>query len=333
MPDDVKDKISLFCDVPNKAVIESMNAQTIYEVPLQYEDAGLGDFVLNRLGLEQRENNLAEWRKLVGVLKNPTYECRIAVVGKYTSNGDAYKSIGEALIHAGIPNDCKVHIEWIESDLFENGKTPEELIGHVDGLVVAPGFGLRGIEGKIEAIKYVREKGIPFLGICLGLQMAVIEFARNVCDLEGANSEEMDENVTYPVIHLLPEQKGVKDKGATMRLGSYPCNIVNGTLAAKLYGGSRITERHRHRYEVNNDFREKLTEHGMVMSGVSPDYRLVEMVELPKHPFFIGTQAHPEFKSRPNRPHPLFRGIVEAALKRAKKLGRDKVVPTEPTEA
>ena len=196
----------------------------------------------------------------------------------------------------------------------------------IDGLVVAPGFGLRGIEGKIEAIRYAREEGIPFLGICLGLQMAVIEYSRNVCGLTGANSEEMDEKAPYPVIHLLPEQKDVTDKGATMRLGSCPCNIVNNTLAAKLYGTSRITERHRHRYEVNNDFREKLTEHGMVISGVSPDYRLVEMVELPSHPFFIGTQAHPEFKSRPNRPHPLFRGLVQAATKRAKKLGRGTVV-------
>jgi CTP synthase len=317
MPDEVKDKISLFCGVPVKAVIESMNAQTIYEVPLQYEDAGLGDYVAERLGLETRECNLSEWRKLVGVLKNPTHECTIAVVGKYTSNGDAYKSIGEALIHAGIPNDCKVHIKWIESDTLENGTPPQEILGELDGLVVAPGFGGRGIEGKIEAIRYARESGIPFLGICLGLQMAVIEYSRNVCGLTGANSEEMDDDAAYPVIHLLPEQKHVKDKGATMRLGAYPCNLVHGTLAAKLYGGSRITERHRHRYEVNNDFREKLTEHGLIMSGVSPDYRLVEMVELPSHPFFVGTQAHPEFKSRPDRPHPLFRGIVTAALKRS----------------
>jgi CTP synthase len=316
MPDDVKDKISLFCDVPVKAVIESRNAETIYEVPLQYEDAGLGDFVAARLGLETRDSNLGEWRKLVSVLKQPSHECRIAVVGKYTSNGDAYKSIGEALIHAGIPNDCRVHIEWVESDTLENGKAPAEVLGDIDGLVVAPGFGGRGIEGKIAAIQHARETGIPFLGICLGLQMAVIEFSRNVCGLAGANSEEMDENAPYPVIHLLPEQKHVKDKGATMRLGAYPCNIVHGTLAAKLYGSSRITERHRHRYEVNNDFREKLTEHGLVMSGVSPDYRLVEMIELPSHPFFIGTQAHPEFKSRPDRPHPLFRGLVAAALKK-----------------
>ncbi len=322
MTDDVKEKISLFCDVPARAVIESMNAETIYEVPLLYEDAGLGEFTVNRLGLEARDNNLAEWRKLVGVLKEPTNQCRIAVVGKYTSNGDAYKSINEALIHAGIPNDAKVNITWIESDTFENGTAPAEMLEGIDGIVVAPGFGARGIEGKIEAIQYVREKGIPFFGICLGLQMAVIEFARNVCGYEGANSEEMDENSAHPVIHLLPEQKDVVDKGATMRLGSCPCNIVNGTLAAKLYGTSKITERHRHRYEVNNDYREKLTEHGMVISGVSPDYRLVEMVELPSHPFFIGTQAHPEFKSRPNRPHPLFRGLVKAAVKRAKAEGR-----------
>lgn len=322
MTDDVKEKISLFCDVPARAVIESMNAETIYEVPLLYEDAGLGEFVVNRLGLEARDNNLAEWRKLVGVLKEPTNQCRIAVVGKYTSNGDAYKSINEALIHAGIPNNSKVNITWIESDTFENGTSPAEMLEGIDGIVVAPGFGARGIEGKIEAIQYVREKGIPFLGICLGLQMAVIEFSRNVCGLEGANSEEMDENAAYPVIHLLPEQKDVVDKGATMRLGACPCNIVNGTLAAKLYGSSKISERHRHRYEVNNDYREKLSEHGMVISGVSPDYRLVEMVELPEHPFFIGTQAHPEFKSRPNRPHPLFRGLVKAAVKRAKAEGR-----------
>ena len=322
MTDEVKEKISLFCDVPARAVIESMNAETIYEVPLLYEDAGLGEFVVKRLGLEERENNMAEWRKLVGVLKQPNNQCRIAVVGKYTSNGDAYKSINEALVHAGIPNDAKVQIDWIESDTFENGTSPGELLRNVDGLVVAPGFGSRGIEGKIEAIRYVRENGIPFLGICLGLQMAVIEFARNVCGLHGANSEEIDEAAPHPVIHLLPEQKGVVDKGATMRLGSCPCNIVHGTLAAKLYGTSKITERHRHRYEVNNDYREKLSEHGMAISGVSPDYRLVEMIEIPQHPFFIGTQAHPEFKSRPNRPHPLFRGLVKAAVKRAKTEGR-----------
>ncbi len=317
MPTDVKEKISLFCDVPVNAVIESLTVDTIYEVPLWYESAGLGDLVVQRLGLEPNESSLEEWRALVNTIKNPKRTCRIAVVGKYTSNGDAYKSIGESLIHGGIPNDARVEITWIESDSLEDGRLPEEFLSGIDGLVVAPGFGERGVEGKINAIRYAREQGIPFLGICLGLQMAVIEFARNVCGLEMANSEEITPSPPYPVIHLLPEQRDVTDKGATMRLGSWPCKITPNTLAHKLYGDTRITERHRHRYEVNNDFREKLSEHGMVISGVSPDYRLVEMIELPDHPFFIATQAHPEFKSRPNRPHPLFRGLVEAAVKHA----------------
>lgn len=314
LPAEVKDKISLFCGVPPQAVIESMTVETIYEVPLLYEDCGLGDFVTNRLGMDTRPGNLEQWREIVKTLREPSHRCMIAAVGKYTSNGDAYKSINEALIHAGIPNDCRVDVRWIESDALENGVQPEEMLSGCDGLVVAPGFGNRGIEGKIQAIRYARESGMPFLGICLGLQMAVIEFARNVCNLEGANSEEMCENPAYPVIHLLPEQKEIKDKGATMRLGTYPCNVANKTLALKLYGDSRIEERHRHRYEVNNDFREQLQLNGMAISGVSPDYRLVEMVEIASHPFFIATQAHPEFKSRPNRPHPLFKGLVGAAL-------------------
>lgn len=321
LTEDVKDKLSLFCDVPSRAVVESMNVETIYEVPLKYEEAGLGDFVNERLGLEARKVDLTEWSSLVKTLKNPKHTCRVAVVGKYTSNGDAYKSINEALIHAGIPNDARVEVKWIESDSLEHGRPSEESLGDVDALVVAPGFGGRGIEGKIEAIQYAREAGLPFLGICLGLQMAVIEFARNVCGLEGANSEEMNEHPSYPVIHLLPEQKHVTDKGASMRLGSWPCNLVAGTLSAKIYGSTRVEERHRHRYEVNNDFREKLHEHGMVISGVSPDYRLVEMIEVPGHPYFIGTQAHPEFRSRPNRPHPLFDGLIKAAVLRTKTAG------------
>ncbi len=320
LDEDVKEKISLFCDVPSRAVVESLDVSTIYEVPLCFEASGLGDFVIERLGMEKRPSNLKEWESLVDTLKSPSNSCPIAVVGKYTSNGDAYKSISEALIHAGIPNDSRVDITWIESDSLESAKSPEDFLCGVDGLVVAPGFGMRGVEGKIAAIKYARETGLPFLGICLGLQMAVIEFARNVCGLADANSEEMADNPPYPVIHLLPEQRGVKDKGATMRLGAYPCNITSGTLAYELYQGSRISERHRHRYEVNNDFREKLNECGMVISGVSPDYRLVEMVEIPAHPFFIGTQAHPEFKSRPNRPHPLFQGLVKAAVQRKAKI-------------
>ncbi len=313
IPDDVREKISLFCDVDSEAVIESTNVPTIYEVPLRYEDCGLGNLIVSRLGLEERPIDLSEWRQVVQTLKNPVKSCRIAVVGKYTSNGDSYKSIAESLIHAGIPYSSEVEIKWIESDELETDNAAI-LLADVDALVVAPGFGARGIEGKIEAVRIARETHIPFLGICLGMQMCVVEFARNVCGLVDANSEEMNPSAPYKVVHLLPEQHGVTSKGGTMRLGSYPCNVSNGTLAQKLYGSSRITERHRHRFEVNNDFREKLGEHGMVISGVSPDYRLVEMVEIPTHPFFIATQAHPEFKSRPNRPHPLFAGLVEAAL-------------------
>lgn len=315
LDDDVKGKISLFCGVPSNAVVESLNAETIYEVPLVYENAGLGDYVCDKLRLESKPPQTEEWEKLVDTIKRPKNQTRIAVVGKYTQNGDAYKSIAEALVHAGIPNDCGVDIKWIESDSLKG----EEDLRDVDGLIVAPGFGERGIEGKIRAIQCARESGLPFLGICYGLQMAVIEFARNCCGLEGASTEEVLENspsasIAYPVIHLLPEQRNIKDKGATMRLGSYPCNLVHNSLAHKLYNSTRIDERHRHRYEVNNDFREKLAEHGMVISGVSPDYRLVEMIEVPAHPFFIATQAHPEFKSRPNRPHPLFAGLVKAAI-------------------
>ena len=316
LPGDVREKLSLFCDVPERAIVESMNAKTIYEVPLVYERSGVGDFVVERMELEPRPSNIKEWETLVERLKNPKGSCTVAVVGKYTSNGDAYKSIAEALVHAGIPNDCRVEVKWIESSEFEETSNPVGLLAGADAVVIAPGFGGRGIEGKIKALQHVRESGVPFLGICLGLQMAVIEFARNVCGLAGANSEEFTDDSPYPVIHIMPEQVGIDDKGGTMRLGSYPCNITAGTLAAELYESTRIDERHRHRYEVNNDFRELLIEKGMVVSGVSPDYRLVEMIELPSHPFFIATQAHPEFKSRPNRPHPLFKGLVKAALKR-----------------
>ena len=311
---DVKEKISLFCDVPTEAVVESLNAETIYEVPLMYESAGLGDLVSTRLGLETRPPALQEWESIVSRLKNPTSSCCIALVGKYTQNGDAYKSIAEALVHAGGANDCTVDIRWIESQTLESTVDPASVLSDVDAVIIAPGFGDRGIEGKIRAMQYVRENKIPFLGICLGLQMAVIEFARNVCGLEGANSTEVEPDAPYPVINVMPDQTKVKSKGGTMRLGTYPCNITAGTLAHELYGSTRAEERHRHRFEVNNDFRELLIENGLVVSGVSPDYRLVEMIELPTHPFFIATQAHPEFKSRPNRPHPLFMGLVKAAL-------------------
>ena len=314
---DVKDKITMFCDVPREAVIESLNADTIYEVPLVYSKLGFDELVLDRLQLDKKEAKSQEWEELVSAIKNPERECRIALVGKYTNNGDAYKSIVEALVHAGIPHKTRVILEQIPSEHFENGTDPASALGHVDGVIIAPGFGERGIEGKINALRYVRENNVPFLGICLGLQMAVIEYARNVCGLACANSEEFTSRIPsdFPVIHLMPDQHGVSDKGATMRLGTYPCHLSPGTLAFELYGVSPIQDRHRHRFEVNNQFRELLIQHGMVVSGVSPDYRLVEMIELPSHPFFIATQAHPEFKSRPNRPHPLFRGLVAAAVK------------------
>ena len=314
LEDDQISKISLFCGVPPQAVIESRTVDTIYEVPLSYEEAGLGDYVCKKLGLDCGAPDSAEWMGLVDTLKNPETRVTVAVVGKYTSNGDSYKSIAEALTHAGIPNRTGVDIRWIESDLLEKADDPWSLLEGADALLVAPGFGGRGIEGKIEAIRHAREGGLPFLGICLGLQMAVIEYARNVVGLAGANSEEMDPNAPHPIIHLLPEQRDVVDKGATMRLGTYPCNLVFGSIAAGLYGGTRIEERHRHRFEVNNDYRERLQEAGMVISGVSPDYRLVETIEIPGHPFFVATQAHPEFKSRPNRPHPLFTGLIAAAV-------------------
>ncbi|MGE0001351.1 MAG: CTP synthase [Fimbriimonadaceae bacterium] len=313
---DQKEKISHFCDVDEERVIESLNADTIYEVPLLYERLGLGEQVCTGLVLEFERNDTEEWSELVQRVKQPRHETQIAVVGKYTSNGDAYKSIAEALVHAGIPNDAHVCITWIESDVFESTEDPAQHLAGVDGVIVAPGFGERGVEGKVRAMRYIREQGIPFLGICLGLQMAVIEYARNICGLEGANSTEFEQNPSYPVVDVMPDQIGVTRKGGTMRLGTYPCNVTAGTLGHRLYGQTRIEERHRHRYEVNNDFRELLIDKGLVVSGVSPDYRLVEMIELPDHPFFIATQAHPEFKSRPNRPHPLFRGLVEAAILR-----------------
>jgi CTP synthase len=245
--------------------------------------------------------------------KHPAKLCRIGVVGKYTTNGDAYHSIEEALIHGGIAHNARVEICWIESVDLESKEVSAQLDA-LDGLIVAPGFGERGVDGKIRAIQYAREHALPFLGICFGMQLAVVEFARNVCGITGANSEEIEPGVADAVVHLLPEQKDVSTKGGTMRLGSYPCNVVRGTLAEKLFGAAKITERHRHRFEVNNDFREQLAAAGMICSGVSPDYRLVEMIEVTNHPYFIGTQAHPEFKSRPNRAHPLFKGLVGAAL-------------------
>ena len=317
--EDMKEKISLFCDVDKDAVIEARDTETIYEIPVIFEEEGFAELVVRRLGLHDGAPNMDEWRRLVHRIKQPAHKVKVAVVGKYTGNGDAYISIEEALKHGGIACDARVEVEWIESDALEEmGLDMAQRLAGVDGLIVAPGFGSRGVEGKIEAIRYARESGLPFFGICYGLQMAVIEFARHACGLSDANTEEVEPDAPYPVVHILPEQRNVTDKGASMRLGSYPCHLSSGSVAAQLYGTDVIAERHRHRYEVNNEYRKQLINAGMTISGVSPDYRLVEIIELPPstHPYFIATQFHPEFKSRPNRAHPLFAGLVAAALRR-----------------
>jgi len=321
LSDDMKEKISLFCDVDKEAVIEALDVDTIYEVPLRYEETGLASLVVRRLGLPENPPNLAEWEEIVERIKRPTWEVSVAVVGKYVANGDAYISIAEALKHGGIANNARVNLHWIDSENLRSEEIEARLHG-MDAIVVAGGFGARGVEGKIQAVRYAREHRIPYLGLCYGMQMAVIEFARNVCRLRDAHTEECDAGSPHPVIHILPDQKNVVDKGASMRLGSYRCQLVAGSLAEKLYGSTVVHERHRHRYELNNEYRETLAKHGMVCSGLSPDYRLVEIVELPKHPFFIATQFHPEFKSRPNRAHPLFRGLIEAAVGRSQRLFR-----------
>ena len=314
--DEMKRKISLFCDVEPEAVIEAQDAETIYEVPLLFEAAGLSDLVVKRLGLPNNPPNLTEWRKIVDRLKRPTYEVDVAIVGKYTENGDSYISIAESLIHGGIANDARVNLRWIDSEELEK-QDVVEVLRDMDAILVAPGFGARGVEGKIAAAHYARRHDVPFLGVCYGMQMAVIEFARHAAGLEEAHTEEVMPDTPHPLIHILPEQKDIVEKGATMRLGSYRCQLVAGSLAEKLYGASIVYERHRHRYELNNHYREQLAKLGLVCSGLSPDYRLVEIIEIPAHPYFIATQFHPEFRSRPNRAHPLFEGLIAAAVQRS----------------
>ena len=312
---EIKNKISLFCDVEAGAVIEMQDVETIYEVPLMFEEAGLADLVVRRLHMPPNPPNLKEWNEIVQRVKCPASVVDVAVVGKYVDNGDAYISIGEALKHGGIANNARVNLHWVDSEDLEE-KTAQETLGEMDAILVAPGFGGRGVEGKIAAANFARKSNIPFLGICYGMQMAVIEFGRNVAHLQAAHTEEVAPDTQHPLIHILPEQKHVVDKGASMRLGTYQCQLVTGSLAEKLYGASSVEERHRHRYEVNNDYREQLSKLGLRCSGLSPDYRLVEIIEIPAHPFFIATQFHPEFRSRPNRAHPLFSGLIAAAMKR-----------------
>jgi CTP synthase len=313
---DQKEKIALFCDVDHEAVIEALDTETIYSIPVTFEEEGFAELVTRRLGLPCTPGNLDEWKTIVERVLRPRREVRIAVIGKYTGNGDAYISVAEALKHGGIAHDCRVHLDWIESEDLEQERVPERLAA-ANAVVVCGGFGARGVEGKIAAIRHARENRIPYLGLCLGLQMAVIEFARNVCGLAGAHSTEVDPQTPHPVIALMPDQYGLADKGATMRLGLWPCRLLPGTLAEDIYGAASVEERHRHRFEVNNAYRDQLTRAGLQFSGLSPDYRLAEIVELPGHPFFIATQFHPEFRSRPNRAHPLFSGVVGAALRHA----------------
>ncbi len=323
MSDKIRSKLALFCDVEKEAVIEGRDARTIYEVPLNLEKEGLGNLISKKLKLECKKDmqkELMEWRKIVDRIINPMNEITISIIGKYVILKDAYMSIIESLVHAGAKNDTKVNINWISSEELETEGYQDILHRYredckLDGLLVPGGFGDRGITGKINSIKYARENNIPFLGICLGMQCAVIEYARNVCNLKDANSTEFDSETPYPVIDLLPEQKNITEKGGTMRLGSYEAILKEGTLAYKLYGCKKVYERHRHRYEVNYEYHQILEDNGLVISGTSPDGKLAEFIELPNHPYFIGTQAHPEFKSRPNKPHPLFDGLVKAALK------------------
>lgn len=309
---DIREKIALFCNVPVSHVIENLDEEYMYEVPLDMEREGLAQVALECLKLSCPEPDLRDWKAMVEALKYPKSEVRIALVGKYIQLHDAYISVVEALKHGGIANHVSVSIDWVDAETVTK-ESAEELLGRVDGILVPGGFGSRGVEGKIEAIRYAREHDIPFLGLCLGMQMAVVEFARDVVGFADAHSMELDAKTTHPVIALLPEQEEVEDIGGTLRLGAYPCVLGEDTKAYALYGKREISERHRHRYEVNNEFRKDLTEKGMRLSGLSPDGRIVEMVEIPAKRFFLATQAHPEFKSRPNRPHPLFAGFIEAA--------------------
>lgn len=313
LTDELRAKISLFCDIPKQNVIESRDVSNLYQLPLNLKAQKIDDIVLKHFNLTAKEADMEEWTSLVERVDNLKDEVRIALVGKYVELHDAYISVVESLKHAGYKHNSKVKIGWIQSeDITE--ENVHEYLKEADGILVPGGFGDRGVEGKITTIKYARENKIPFFGICLGMQLAAVEFARNVCGLTGAHSSELDPNTPYPIINLLPDQENVVEMGGTLRLGSYPCTLTEGSQAHKEYGEINITERHRHRYEFNNFYRERLTNKGLVLSGVSPDGRLVEIVELPEHPWFVAGQFHPEFKSRPEKAHPLFAGFIKASL-------------------
>lgn len=314
---ELKDKISLFCDVARDAVIGLPDIGSLYEVPLALEKERLDEIVVKYLDLISEPANLEEWDSIVKRLLNPEHKVKVAIVGKYTELRDSYISIVEALKHGGIGDRTDVEIKWINAEWLETQADFEPIFRDVHGILVPGGFGIRGVEGKIKAIQYSRENKIPYLGLCLGMQTAVVEFARNVCGLDNANSSEFDPGTKYPVIDLMEEQTGISDKGGTMRLGAYPCKIIKDTLLSRLYGSEDpVSERHRHRYEFNNKYRSQFEKCGMVFSGIYEEKNLVEVIEIPSHPFFIATQYHPEFKSRPNRPHPIFSGFIKASAAR-----------------
>lgn len=318
IPKTEKDKLALFCSVSKEAVIECRDMKSIYEVPLALEEQKFADVVLKLLQVPERKANLENWKQLVERINHPKGTVKIGIAGKYTKLSDAYISVVESIKHAGYANNVKTEIKWINSEECLEESKCKELLADVDGVIVPGGFGVRGIEGKLNAIKYVRENNIPFLGICLGMQCAVIEYARNVAGLKEANSKEFDENTSTPVIDLMVEQKNVKGYGGTMRLGAYDCHLKKGTKAQEAYGANRISERHRHRYEVNTEYIDTLKKAGLVFSGMSPDNMLSEIIELPQLDWFVACQFHPEFKSRPERPHPLFMGLIKAVVKQKK---------------
>ena len=317
--DEMKEKLALFCDIDPDAVIENQTCSTIYEVPLMMQDEGLDSIVVNKLNLPDRPADMEDWKKMVHKILNPKKEVTVALVGKYVALHDAYLSVVEALSHAGVADETKVNIKWVDSEEVEApGIKVEDIYKDVDGIIVPGGFGYRGVEGKIKTIQYARENKVPYFGLCLGMQTAVMEFARHVAGLEGANSTEFDAETKYPVIDLMADQVDVDKKGGTMRLGLYPCKTATGTKVREAYNEDLIYERHRHRYEFNNEFRQCLTDAGLVISGTSPDDRLVECIEVPDHPWFVGVQFHPELKSRPTDPHPLFKGFIDAVIKAKK---------------
>ncbi len=318
LPEDALKKMAMFCSVAPDAVFQSIDVDTVYRLPLTLSEQGLDQKLASILNIWSRASRLDAWEEVVARITQPKRKVTVGFVGKYVSLVEAYKSLNEALLHGGIANDCRVEIKHIDSEDLEK-LTPAQLADTLrvyDGIVVAPGFGARGTEGKIAAVRYARESKVPYFGICFGMQMACIEFARHVCGLDKANSTEIDQATPHPVVDLMPDQRGVTDKGATMRLGAYACVLKKDTRAAEAYGTTEISERHRHRWEINNNYRDTLERNGMVLSGLSPDGRLVEMIELPQHPYFVACQFHPEFKSRPSAPHPLFARFIRAAVER-----------------